>query len=271
MTHTGEASGADLAAFAAALAPLAERGVLGAVLLQYPGSFLHGPGASRRVLTLAGRLRPYPVVAEFRHRSWFREETYALLRAEGSASAVWTNRHSGPAAAGGRRHVRTAYVRFHGRNAEHWHRHERPHERYDYLYSREELAAWVPRIRALDAAAARTLVFMNNHYEAKAVTNARQLKELLATGQPGHSGGPDPPLRRCRSRCLCGVLQHASRARPTAALPGRIMTLPTGSGSKWYGGPGHSGGPDPSGRQHPSARSVPRLRKPPTRTTIRQA
>ena len=44
----------------------------------------------------------------------------------------------------------------------------------------DELAAWVPRLRELDAAAARTLVFMNNHYGAKAVTNARQLKELLA-------------------------------------------------------------------------------------------
>jgi len=180
MTHTGEASGADLAAFTAALAPLAERGVLGAVLLQFPGSFLHAPGASRRVLTLAGRLRPYPVVAEFRHRSWFREETYALLRAEGigfccvDEPALPDLPPPVAVATSG-----TAYVRFHGRNAEHWHRHERPHERYDYLYSREELAAWVPRIRALDAAAARTLVFMNNHYEAKAVTNARQLKELL--------------------------------------------------------------------------------------------
>ena len=70
-------------------------------------------------------------------------------------------------------------MRFHGRNAEKWFQHERPHERYDYLYAIDELAAWVPRLRDLDAAAVRTLVFMNNHYEAKAVTNAHQFKELL--------------------------------------------------------------------------------------------
>jgi len=189
MTHTAEASGADLAAFTAALAPLAERGVLGAVLLQYPGSFRHAPQAIRSVAALARRLRPFPAVAEFRHRSWFREETYALLRAEGiglccvDEPALPDLPPPVAVATSG-----TAYVRFHGRNAARWHRHEQAHERYDYLYSREELAAWVPRIRELDAAAARTLVFMNNHYQGKAVTNARQLKELLATGQPGSAG-----------------------------------------------------------------------------------
>jgi uncharacterized protein YecE (DUF72 family) len=76
----------------------------------------------------------------------------------------------------------TAYVRFHGRNAGKWFQHEQPHERYDYLYGIDELAAWVPRLRQLDAAASSTLVFMNNHYEAKAVTNAQQLKELLSAG-----------------------------------------------------------------------------------------
>jgi uncharacterized protein YecE (DUF72 family) len=74
----------------------------------------------------------------------------------------------------------TAYVRFHGRNAARWFDHGSPHERYDYLYGAGELDAWVPRLRELDAAARLTLVFMNNHYEAKAVTNALQLKELLA-------------------------------------------------------------------------------------------
>ena len=182
MTHTGEASAADLAAFTAAIAPLAERGVLGAVLLQFPGSFRPAAGASERLLDLASRLRPFPVVAEFRHRSWVCEETFRMLRAEGIGFCCVDE----PALPGLLPPVAvatsdTAYVRFHGRNAARWFDHEQPHERYDYLYGAEELAAWVPRLRELDAAASRTLVFMNNHYEAKAVTNALQLKELLAT------------------------------------------------------------------------------------------
>lgn len=181
MTHTGGASPAEIRGFAAALSPLAERGVLGAVLLQFPGSFRPSAATKRRLVELAARLRPFPVVAEFRHRSWVSEETFQLLRAEAIGyCCVDEPALPGlmpPAAvvtAG------TAYVRFHGRNAGKWFRHAQTHERYDYLYGIDELAAWVPRLRQLDAAAARTLVFMNNHYEAKAVTNAQELKELLA-------------------------------------------------------------------------------------------
>jgi uncharacterized protein YecE (DUF72 family) len=182
MTHTGEAAAADLAAFTAAIAPLAERGVLGAVLAQFPGSFRPSAAANERLLSLMSRLRPFPVVAEFRHRSWVREETFRMLRAEGIGFCCVDE----PALPGLLPPVavataETAYVRFHGRNAARWFDHEQPHERYDYLYAAAELAAWVPRLRELDTTASRTLVFMNNHYEAKAVTNALQLKALLAT------------------------------------------------------------------------------------------
>jgi len=181
MTHGDVAKAEDFAAFRAALEPLAERRVLGAVLLQFPGSFRPSDAANARLLGLAARLRPFPLVVEFRHRSWVREETFRLLRAE-EIGYCCVDEPSLPglippvAVAT----ADTAYVRFHGRNAAKWFRHDHAHERYDYLYGREELAAWVPRLRELDAAAARTLVFTNNHYEAKAVTNANQLKELLA-------------------------------------------------------------------------------------------
>jgi len=181
MTHTLDASAADIAGFSAALAPLAERGALGAVLLQFPGSFRPSTVATRRLVGLVSKLRPYPLVAEFRHRSWVREETFRLLRAEGVGfCCVDEPQLPGLILPEAVATADTAYVRFHGRNAEKWFQHEQPHERYDYLYGLDELAAWVPRLRELDAAASRTLVFMNNHYEAKAVTNAQQLKELLS-------------------------------------------------------------------------------------------
>jgi len=183
MTHTFDASAADFKGFNAALAPLAERGVLGAVLLQFPGSFRPSAAATRHLVALASRLRPLPVVAEFRHRSWVREETFRMLRAEGVGyCCVDEPELPGLVPPIAVATADTAYVRFHGRNAAAWFQHEQPHERYDYLYGIDELAAWVPRLRQLDAVAARTLVFMNNHFEAKAVTNARQLEELLAAG-----------------------------------------------------------------------------------------
>jgi len=43
-----------------------------------------------------------------------------------------------------------AYVRFHGRNYDIWYKGEKEddhrHDRYDYLYKKEQLEPWVPRI-----------------------------------------------------------------------------------------------------------------------------
>ena len=72
-----------------------------------------------------------------------------------------------------------AYLRFHGRNARAWWRHEEPHERYDYLYRRSQLAEWLPRIRAMESRAEKTFLFMNNHYEGKAAVNAGMFLEML--------------------------------------------------------------------------------------------
>jgi uncharacterized protein YecE (DUF72 family) len=74
-----------------------------------------------------------------------------------------------------------AYVRFHGRNVEQWKgKHETATPRFAYLYTQEELAEWVPRIRELASEAREVHVLMNNCYRDYAVVNARQLASLLA-------------------------------------------------------------------------------------------
>ena len=40
-----------------------------------------------------------------------------------------------------------AYARFHGRNYEKWFAHDESWERYNYLYSKDELEPWVDRIK----------------------------------------------------------------------------------------------------------------------------
>jgi uncharacterized protein YecE (DUF72 family) len=68
--------------FGERMAPLGER--LGPVLLQFP------PARQRNVSlldSLCGALG-LPVAAEFRHESWFDEETYRVLRAHGGALVV---------------------------------------------------------------------------------------------------------------------------------------------------------------------------------------
>ena len=75
-----------------------------------------------------------------------------------------------------------AYARFHGRNYEKWFAHEESWERYNYLYSPEELAPWVDRIRRM-ANESETYVITNNHFRGQAVVNAAELKRAL--GQEG--------------------------------------------------------------------------------------
>jgi uncharacterized protein YecE (DUF72 family) len=73
-----------------------------------------------------------------------------------------------------------AVVRFHGRRAETWEARGIPTvERFRYLYDRDELEEWVPRIRQAAAQAKDTHVLMNNCYANYGSTNARELAALL--------------------------------------------------------------------------------------------
>jgi len=54
-----------------------------------------------------------------------------------------------------------------------------PEERYNYLYSPEELDPWAKRIRKVSETAKTTFVITNNHFQGKAVVNALELISML--------------------------------------------------------------------------------------------
>ncbi|HEY8425709.1 MAG TPA: DUF72 domain-containing protein [Limnochordales bacterium] len=172
--------------FRAALVPLEERRKLACVLLQFPNSFRPGPEAFDYLRRLREVLADVPVAVEFRHRGWVEgEQGFALLEELGAGFVAVDEPRIGtlmPPIA--RATGPLAYVRFHGRNREKWWHHQQAYERYDYLYSTEELQEWVPRLVSLEAQTGRVYVAMNNHYQAKSVINARMLEELLAAA-PG--------------------------------------------------------------------------------------
>jgi uncharacterized protein YecE (DUF72 family) len=173
--------------FKAAIAPLFEHGRLGVVLFQFPVWF---PISSEAKLTLA-RIRrgfaPYRIAIEFRNLTWMsarnRGETLALLRGldliyacvdepQGFVSSV------PPIAAAT---ADLALVRLHGRNAARWRRSVRTAaERFDYLYSNEELGQWVPRVHELAQRTREVHVLFNNCHEDNAVRNAHTMAALLA-------------------------------------------------------------------------------------------
>lgn len=180
LTHEREAGVDAFPKFVQALHPLLEKGKFGCILAQFPYSFHPTQDNRDYLMTFRERLEPLPLVIEFRNAQWLTPGTFSLLQEHRLGfCCVDEPRLKGliPPLAEATSDV--AYVRFHGRNAKKWWRHEQSWERYDYTYSKEELAEWVPKIRDLDAKARHTFVFANNHWHAQAIDTARQLRLLL--------------------------------------------------------------------------------------------
>jgi uncharacterized protein YecE (DUF72 family) len=79
-----------------------------------------------------------------------------------------------------------AVVRFHGRNAATWEaKNITPAERFRYLYSRDELSEWVPRLREVASQAKETHALFNNCYANYGTTNAREIAALLLDLEAG--------------------------------------------------------------------------------------
>ena len=74
------------------------------------------------------------------------------------------------------------YIRLHGRRYDTWFNDDPAipsFERYNYLYSTEELAPWATRVRNESAQAQKVFAVTNNHYLGKGVVNALQLLSML--------------------------------------------------------------------------------------------
>lgn len=187
MTHERGEHASVFAAFAQAVAPLREARRLGAVLAQFPYSFHATRDNAAYLERFRGLIGDLPVVIEFRNAAWMAEATFLLLkRLHYGFCCVDEPRLPGliPPLAVATSEI--GYVRFHGRNREKWWQHEASEERYDYCYTDAELQEWTPKIRALDKAAARVYVLMNNHPKGSAAQNAKRLQELLDFAHPEH-------------------------------------------------------------------------------------
>jgi len=170
--------------FAKHLIPGHDQGLLGAILLQFPFSFHNTPENRQYLELLRDNLKRFPLIVEFRHESWIAADVFSFLRHHELGFCCV----DGPNLPGliDRRAELTSslgYVRFHGRNADKWFKHEHAWERYHYLYQAHELVEWVGPIKKLDAGAKRVYLFANNHYNGHAATNAIMLQDLLGVKQ----------------------------------------------------------------------------------------
>jgi uncharacterized protein YecE (DUF72 family) len=177
--------------FASALLPLDSAGKLGVVLFQFPPWFMPGHESRAYVLEAQERLPQYRVAVEFRNNRWLsdlnRDRTLDFLR-QNRLPFVCVDEPQGlmnsvPPVAEATAEI--GLVRFHGRNREMWAKKgATTGERFDYLYSEQELAEWLPAIERLAGETRELHLLMNNCVQDKAVVNARQLALMVE----GHSG-----------------------------------------------------------------------------------
>jgi uncharacterized protein YecE (DUF72 family) len=184
-THERKPAPNDEKDFKDGIAPPVEAGRLGALLIQFPWSFKNSQENKGYLTSLQKRFREYPLVVEVRHGSWIEDDILDLFGELGigicNIDQPLFHRSVKPAA-----HVTSTigYVRLHGRNYRQWFSKEADvRERYDHLYSLDELDPWVGRTKQIAQDAKDTYVVSNNHTIGKAAVHALDIRALL-TGQP---------------------------------------------------------------------------------------
>lgn len=179
-------SAGEVELFLQGIDPLAEAGRLGALLCQFPWSYKNTEESRSWLLELITAFRDYPLVMEFRHKSWDSVAIHELLDRErvslASIDQPVIGRSIEPKAM---RVGSIGYVRLHGRNYKAWfpsggkeEKHSKM-SRYDYLYTDTEIQEWADKIRVIHQGAKQTFVIQNNHPWGQAVANSLQLMQAL--------------------------------------------------------------------------------------------
>jgi uncharacterized protein YecE (DUF72 family) len=179
--------------FHRALEPLRERGKLGGILLQFPSYVVFKPISLEYLEWAIGQLDGDEPLVEFRHRSWLddenRSETLAFLESVGATHVIvdapkTEAKNLVPTVVA--RTSKTAYVRFHGRNAATWNKRTgSAAERFDHLYSYEELEEWVEPLRELAGEAEHVYaMFNNNGRSSMPATGLEGLEPEEVAGDP---------------------------------------------------------------------------------------
>ncbi|NIM58648.1 MAG: DUF72 domain-containing protein [Candidatus Aminicenantes bacterium] len=175
----------DVDNFKLGIEPLRAKERLASILIQFPWSFASTTSNNAYLIKLFKSFSDYPLALEVRHSSWDSPDFYKLLseynvgfcnidqpifRNSIKPSSISTN-------------PEFSYVRLHGRNYKNWFKQDAGRdERYNYLYTKEELEDWIERIKDLGNQSSKVYVITNNHYRGQALANALQIKNLI-TGE----------------------------------------------------------------------------------------
>ncbi len=170
-----------------ACGPLEDK--LGAILLQLPPSVRAGGAERAEVARIIDRLKPARTAVEFRHRSWVEdghlEPTLEALSERDAAWVIVDTPQTADTALPTIPEVTSpalAYMRLHGRNTETWTGSKTVAERFNYVYSEDELDGFIDDVQALAERAQEVAVVFNNNSRDYALRNAVRLRELIESG-----------------------------------------------------------------------------------------
>ena len=191
-THERNKAEKKLDDYLTGISPLIHQDKLTTLLAQFPYSFKPSPDSFDHLKYLREVFQDIPINVEFRNEFWIKEETFEFLRDNDlgfvSVDMPRLPRLVPPIV---RSTSSIGYVRFHGRVKKHWWNPPEPHMRYDYLYEEKELKEWIPKIEELSKQTGQTLLFFNNHFQAKSAKNAMEISRLLELAPPEVAKNPD--------------------------------------------------------------------------------
>jgi uncharacterized protein YecE (DUF72 family) len=237
----------DVDDFKRAMDPLASTGKLGALLAQFPSSFKADAPSIDYLGWLLKTFRDYHVAVELRHRSWS-DDLKGTLDLLNGAKAAYVQIDEPKFRQSIRQNFLPNvtgfyYLRLHGRNAKDWWKPAKSEDRYNYLYSQEELDPFVEVADAVRSLVKKMYLYTNNHFAGKAVANAVMLKQRL--GLPVEGEYPEEFAERYpEARGVVRVASPEPAARPQPSDPaaegesaparaksgrGRAKSAPSGS------------------------------------------
>lgn len=180
-THSRVYSQEDVNKFTQSISPLVNGEKLVGLLIQFPYSFKLTGNNLNYLIELTDNFSPLTTAVEFRHKNWINDEVLHLFREK---RLIWVNidqpviSESLPLTS-----IITnsdySYFRLHGRNYKSWFSNEGRDERYNYLYSQNELIEISEYIKTAAKDAKKIVISGNNHYKGAAVNNLIQLKKIL--------------------------------------------------------------------------------------------
>lgn len=197
--------------FSAMIQPMREARKLGAILFQFPPWFTFSEERIEYFDIVREAFPEDTIAVEFRHRSWLEgprlERTRAALAERRLAFCAVDEPQVGSGSAPPVVMVTDPHftmTRFHGRNRQTWYGKglTSSRQRFDYLYTREELAPWVERIRSAAAqlTGSEAHVITNNNASNYGIVNAFDLQSMLGMAVGQGQPLPEGPLRTIRER-----------------------------------------------------------------------